>query len=125
MAVTVPRVRDRTGQGIRFESQLVPTYVRRAKSIDAVLPWLYLRGISQADTGPALEALVGKDVANLSGAVVGKHKVRIALLNETDTAIDLPDKMRQLPLKYNGQTTLEFDVPTGGVDNADFDLKLK
>jgi transposase-like protein len=78
VSVTVPRVRDRTGQGIRFESKLVPTYVRRAKSIDAVLPWLYLRGISQADTGPALEALVGKDVANLSGAVVGKLKRRWA-----------------------------------------------
>jgi putative transposase len=78
VSVTVPRVRDRTGQGIRFESKLVPAYVRRAKSIDAVLPWLYLRGISQADTGPALEALVGKDVANLSGAVVGKLKRRWA-----------------------------------------------
>ncbi len=78
VSVTVPRVRDRTGQGLRFESKLVPTYVRRAKSIDAVLPWLYLRGISQADTGPALEALVGKDVANLSGAVVGKLKRRWA-----------------------------------------------
>lgn len=78
VSVTVPRVRDRTGQGIRFESKLVPTYVRRAKSIDAVLPWLYLRGISQADTGPALEALVGKEVGNLSGAVVGKLKRRWA-----------------------------------------------
>jgi putative transposase len=76
VSVTVPRVRDRTGQGIRFESKLVPAYVRRAQSIDAVLPWLYLRGISQADRGPALEALVGKDVANLSGAVVGKLKRR-------------------------------------------------
>lgn len=78
VSVTVPRVRDRTGQGIRFESKLVPTYVRRAKSIDAVLPWLYLRGISQANTGPALEALVGQDVANLSGAVVGRLKRRWA-----------------------------------------------
>ena len=71
-------MRDRTDQGIRFESKLVPTYVRRAKSIDALLPWLYLRGISQADTGAALEALVGKDVANLSGPVVGKLKRRWA-----------------------------------------------
>src|SRR6476620_11938881 len=70
VSVTVPRVRDRTGQGIRFESKLVPAYVRRAKSIDALLPWLYLRGISKADVGPALEALVGKELANVSGAVV-------------------------------------------------------
>jgi hypothetical protein len=47
-------------QRVRFESKLVPTYVRRAKSMDAALPWLYLRGISQADTGAALEALVSE-----------------------------------------------------------------
>ena len=43
VGVKVPRLRDRTGRGIRFESKLVPPYVRRAASIDAVLPWLYLR----------------------------------------------------------------------------------
>ncbi len=70
VAVKVPRVKDRTAQGIRFESRLVPSYVRRAASIDAVLPWLYLRGIAQADVGPALEALLGPKVANLSSGVV-------------------------------------------------------
>jgi putative transposase len=74
VAVKVPRVKDRTGQGIRFESKLVPHYVRRAASVDAVLPWLYLRGISQADVGPALEALVGPDTGNLSSGVVSRLK---------------------------------------------------
>jgi transposase-like protein len=74
IAVKVPRVRDRTGSGIRFESKLVPKYVRRANSVDAVLPWLYLRGISQADIGPALEALLGPKVANLSSGVISKLK---------------------------------------------------
>jgi transposase-like protein len=78
ISVSVPRIRDRSGQGIRFESKLVPTYVRRAKSVDAALPWLYLRGLSQADVGPALEALVGKELANVSGAVVGRLKRRWA-----------------------------------------------
>jgi putative transposase len=72
--VQVPRVRDRMGAGIRFESKLVPTYVRRAKSVDAVLPWLYLRGIAQADVGPALAALVGREAVNLSGPVIGRLK---------------------------------------------------
>lgn len=45
VVVKVPRVRDRSGEGIRFESRLVPAYVRRAASVDAVLPWLYLRGV--------------------------------------------------------------------------------
>ena len=72
--VKVPRVRDRTGGDARFESKLVPSYVRRAASIDAVLPWLYLRGISQADVGPALQALVGADAANLSAPVISRLK---------------------------------------------------
>jgi len=74
VAVKVPRVRDRSGEGIRFESRLVPAYVRRAASVDAVLPWLYLRGIAQADVGPALAALLGPKVAHLSSGVIGKLK---------------------------------------------------
>ncbi len=74
VAVKVPRIRDRAGVGARFESRLVPAYVRRAASVDAVLPWLYLRGISQADVGPALQALVGADAANLSAPVIGRLK---------------------------------------------------
>ena len=48
--------------------------MRRAASVDAVLPWLYLRGISQAEIGPALEALVGADAANLSAPVISRLK---------------------------------------------------
>lgn len=60
-----------------------------------------------------------------SGAVVGKHKVRIALLDEVDTSVDLPSKAKQIPLKYNGQTILEFVVPADGATNADFELNVK
>ena len=38
--------------------------------------------------------------------------------------LDAPVKLKQLPLKYNGQTTLEFEVPAGGTEAADFDLKV-
>jgi hypothetical protein len=65
--------------------------------------------------------LIGK---NGSGAVVGRHKVMVAMLDESDTSSDLPDKTRQLPPQYNGQTTLRFDVPADGSDKADFDLKI-
>jgi transposase-like protein len=78
LPVQVPRVRDRSGRGLRFESQLVPAYVRRAQAVDAVLPWLYLRGIAQADVGPALRALVGKAAANMSASVIGKLKAHWA-----------------------------------------------
>jgi hypothetical protein len=66
---------------------------------------------------------IGKDKA---GAVVGKHLVRIALLGDTPApADDRPIQERgQLPMKYNAKTELEFDVPAGGTDAADFPLKV-
>lgn len=72
--VKVPRVRDRTDAGAKFESSLVPAYVRRAASVDSALPWLYLHGISQRDVGPALRALVGPEAANLSSPVISRLK---------------------------------------------------
>jgi hypothetical protein len=63
--------------------------------------------------------LIGTD---RRGAVVGKHKVRIALTDETNTADDMPSRLKQLPLKYNAQTRLEFEVPAKGSDQANFDL---
>jgi transposase-like protein len=74
--VKMPRARDRSGEGLRFRSSLVPPYVRRSKSVDAVLPWLYLKGISTADMSEALAALVGKEAAGLSAAVVSRLKAR-------------------------------------------------
>ena len=44
--IRVPKIRDRSGSGIRFNSQLLPPYLKRAKSLDELIPWLYLRGIS-------------------------------------------------------------------------------
>jgi len=66
-------------------------------------------------------SLIGQDG---SGAMIGRHKVRIALMSEADTSDDRPDKLKQLPLHYNGQTTLEFEVLPGGTDSADFNLKV-
>ena len=51
MAVRVPKVRSRTADPVVFRSSLVPPYVRKAKSVEAALPWLYLRGISTGETG--------------------------------------------------------------------------
>ena len=59
--VQVPRVRDRgqneDGSKIRFRSALVPPYLRKAKSVEELLPWLYLKGISTGDFSEALAAL--------------------------------------------------------------------
>jgi transposase-like protein len=77
VAVRQPRVRDRggaDGERIQFSSTLLPRYARRTKSLDALLPVLYLRGISSGDMQEALTALLGKDAPNLSPAVLARLK---------------------------------------------------
>lgn len=79
---------------------------------------------SAAITGPDGRytlSLIGQDG---KGAMIGRHKVMVALQDEVTTDNDTPTKLKQLPLKYNGQTTLEFVVPAGGSESADFDLKV-
>ena len=58
--VKVPKVRDRSGSGICFHSALLPPYLKRAKSVEELLPWLYLKGISTGDYQEALSALLGE-----------------------------------------------------------------
>ena len=69
--VQKPKARDRaaSGQRIRFPSNILPKWARRTKSLDALLPVLYLRGISAGDFQEALAALLGKDAPNLSASV--------------------------------------------------------
>ena len=55
VAVKAPRVHDRSGQ-VRFNSSIVPRYLRRSRSIEALLPWLYLKGISSGEFSEALAA---------------------------------------------------------------------
>ena len=73
MAVKVPRVRDRApdGDGLKFTSTILPPYLRRAKSIEELLPWLYLKGISSGDFSEALAALLGPEVLEALAAEVG------------------------------------------------------
>jgi putative transposase len=74
--VRVPKVRDRSGSGIKFNSALVPPYVRKARRVEAALPWLYLRGISTGDMQEALSVLVGEDAKGLSPSVVSRLKAQ-------------------------------------------------
>lgn len=72
--VKVPRSRDRKGHGsqdaIRFVSQLLPLYVRRSKSVEMALPYLYLKGISSGDFSEVMPVLLGKDVIGFSADTV-------------------------------------------------------
>lgn len=73
--VKVPRVRDRSGQGIRFSSKILPPYLRRTKSIEELLPWLYLKGVSTGDFTEALQALLGPDAPGLSATTISRLKM--------------------------------------------------
>ena len=72
--VQVPKVRDRSGGGVTFNSALVPPYIRRTARVAAALPWLYLKGVSSGDLAEALEVLVGEDAKGLSAAALGRLK---------------------------------------------------
>ena len=79
VAVRQPRVRDREAGAadpgrIRFSPSILPPYMRRSKSIETLLPLLYLKGISTGDFSEALAALLGKDASGLSASAIGRLK---------------------------------------------------
>ena len=76
--VRQPRVRDRgpaaADARIRFTSAILPRYLRRTRSLEELLPWLYLKGISSGDFLEALAALLGPDASGLSAATISRLK---------------------------------------------------
>jgi putative transposase len=78
VSVKVPRGRDRQqeegSEPIRFSSSLLPRYMRKTKSMEELIPWLYLKGISTNDFSEALSALVGKDAPGLSAPTISRLK---------------------------------------------------
>jgi putative transposase len=73
VAVQAPRVRDRAGE-LKFTSKILPAYLRRTRSVEELLPWLYLKGLSTGDFSTALGALLGKDAPGLSAATISRLK---------------------------------------------------
>jgi len=77
VTVRQPRVRDREaagGERIRFRPSILPPYARRTRSLEVLIPILYLKGISTGDFEEALGALLGKDAAGLSASTIGRLK---------------------------------------------------
>ncbi len=76
--VKAPRVRDRDpgapGGRIDFTSSILPRYLRRSKSVEELLPWLYLKGLSSGGFGEALAALLGPDAPGLSASTIARLK---------------------------------------------------
>jgi len=76
VTVKVPKVRSRDDKPVSFHSALVPPYVRKSASLEAALPWLYLKGSSTGERAPALEVLVGAKAKGLSASTVSRLKQR-------------------------------------------------
>jgi len=72
--VKIPKVRDRKKEGVKFNSTLIPPYLKRTKNIEELIPWLYLRGISTGDMQPALVSLLGEQAKGLSANSVSRLK---------------------------------------------------
>ena len=71
-----PRVHDRRDAEAaeKFTSKILPPYLRKTKSIEELIPWLYLKGISTGDFGEALQSLLGRDVPGLSASTITRLK---------------------------------------------------
>ena len=74
VTVKIPKVRSKTGEPVTLHSALVPPYVRKTKSLEAALPWLYLKGVSSGEMGEALKVLVGPEAQGLSASTVSRLK---------------------------------------------------
>jgi putative transposase len=74
--VQQPRVRDRRPAETReaFTSAILPPYLRKAKSLEGLIPWLYLKGVSTGDFSEALQAILGPEAPGLSAATVTRLK---------------------------------------------------
>lgn len=73
MELQAPRVNDRR-DGAKFQSQILPPYVRRSRRLEEALPILYLRGLSTGDFAPALAELFGETVKGFSPASIVRFK---------------------------------------------------
>src|SRR4051794_37059923 len=74
--VKQPRVHDRRAPGERekFTPAVLPPYLRRTRSLEELIPWLYLKGISTSDFSEALQAILGPDAPNLSATTITRLK---------------------------------------------------
>lgn len=78
VAVRAPRVRDgrkdEAGEPMRFESKILPPYLRRTRSVEDLLPWLYLSGVSTNGFQDALGSIFGPDAPGLSSRTIVRLK---------------------------------------------------
>jgi transposase-like protein len=77
LKIQQPRVRDKSpsnGDRVKFSSSILPPYLRRSKSIDELLPWRYLMGVSTGDFSDALPSITGGPVEGMSANTIVRLK---------------------------------------------------
>lgn len=92
VSVRVPKVRDRSDGGVRFNSTLLPPYLKRARSVEELLPWLYLKGVSTGDFQEALAALLGEQARGLSANTISRLKAQWQADHRSWSQRDLSDR---------------------------------
>ena len=92
VGIKVPKVRDRRGQGACFNSSLLPPYLKRARSMDELIPWLYLKGVSTGDYQEALSALLGEQAKGLSANTISRLKAKWSAEHADWRTRDLSDR---------------------------------
>ena len=106
--VSQPRVHDRrpSGERQRFTSRILPPYLRKTKSIEELIPWLYLKGVSTGDFNEALAALLGPDCPGLSATTV----VRLKQTWEADYQAWSQRDLSNEPIVYLWADGVHFNV---------------
>ena len=95
LAVQQPRVRDKSpdvASRVRFSSGILPSYLRKSKTIEELIPWLYLKGISTGDFQEALQSLLGENANGLGPNVVVRLKEQWSTEYEQWSKRDLSDR---------------------------------
>ena len=72
VSVRIPKVRSNTGEPVSFRSALIPPYVRKTATIEAFVPWLYLKGISSGEMSDTLKVLLGSGAEGFSASSVSR-----------------------------------------------------
>ena len=70
VTVKVPKVRSNTAEPVSFRSSLIPPYVRKSRSVEAFVPWLYLKGVSSGEMAEAMKVLLGAPAEGFSASTV-------------------------------------------------------
>ena len=74
VSVKIPKIRDRSGDGIKFNSKLIPPYLKRSTNMEEFIPYLYLRGVSTGDFESCLSVLFGTQATKISAGTVSELK---------------------------------------------------